>query len=162
MLRLTCGVLLVLLIAIPSLAQQPTPPLIPYGMSISTENAKKIAAAAIAEAQKIKCTEAIAIVDTGGYLLYFERMPDTQTGSIELAIEKARTSVLFRRPTKALEDMVAQGGLGLRVLRFTNAIPVEGGFPIIYDGKLIGAIGLSGGSGEQDGQVAKAAVSIIK
>jgi uncharacterized protein GlcG (DUF336 family) len=99
---------------------------------------------------------AIAIVDTGGYLVYFEKMQDTQTGSVELAIEKARTAALFRRPTKVFQDGVAAGGEGLRLLRLTGAIPIDGGVPIIVDGKVLGAIGVSGGSGEQDGQVAKA------
>jgi glc operon protein GlcG len=122
----------------------------PYGMPISIENAKKVAAAAVAEAQKNKWNMAIAIVDTGGYLVYFEKMQNAQTGGIELAIEKARTSALFRHPTKLFQDGVAQGGEGLRLLRLTGAIPIDGGFPIIADGKLIGAIGISGGAGEQD------------
>lgn len=152
------------MIAAPAMPQQKfaPPPQIPYGMSISTENAKKVAAAAGAEAHKNKWNMAIAVVDTGGYLVYFEKMQDTQTGSIELAIEKARTSALFRRPTKLFQDSVAQGGEGLRLLRLTGAIPIDGGFPIIADGKLIGAIGISGGAGEQDGQVAKAGATAIK
>src|SRR6266478_5778600 len=76
---------------------------------------------------------------TGGYLVYFERMQDTQTGSVDLAIEKARTAALFRRPTKLFQDSVAAGGEGLRLLRLTGAIPIDGGVPIIADGKLIGA-----------------------
>jgi len=138
------------------------PPQTPYGVPISTEMAKKVAAAAIAEAQKNKLNEAIAVVDTGGYLVYFERMQDTQTGGVELAIEKARTSALFRRPTKLFEDGVAAGGQGLRLLRLTGAIPIEGGVPIIVDGKLVGAVGVSGGSGPQDGQVAKAGAGSVK
>jgi uncharacterized protein GlcG (DUF336 family) len=109
------------------------PPQVPYGLSISTENAKIVAAASIAEAQQNKLKDAIAIVDTGGYLVYFERMQDTQTGSVDLAIEKARTAALFRRPTKVFEDGVAAGGEGLRLLRLTGAIPIDGGVPIIVD-----------------------------
>jgi uncharacterized protein GlcG (DUF336 family) len=138
------------------------PPQIPYGLSISTESAKNVAAASIAEAQKNKWKMAIAIVDTGGYLVFFEKMQDTQTGSVELAIEKARTAALFRRPTKVFQDGVAAGGEGLRLLRLTGAIPIDGGVPIIVDGKLIGAVGVSGGSGEQDGQVAKAGAGSVK
>ena len=134
----------------------PPPPQIPYGVSISTESAKKAAAASIAEARKNKWNMAIAIVDTGGYLVYFEKMQDTQTGSVDLAIEKARTSALFRRPTKVFQDAVAAGGDGLRVLRLTGANPNEGGVPIIVDGKVVAAVGVSGGSVEQDGQVANA------
>ena len=114
------------------------------------------AAAAVAEARKNNWKDAIAIVDTGGYLVYFEKMQDTQTGSVDLAIEKARTAALFRRPTKVFQDGVAAGGEGLRLLRLTGAIPIDGGVPIIVDGKIIGAVGVSGGSGDQDGQVAKA------
>ena len=105
------------LMPLPALTQTPfaPPPQIPYGLSISTESAKNMAAAAIAEAQKNNWKMAIAIVDTGGYLVYFEKMQDTQTGSVELAIEKARTAALFRRPTKVFQDGVAAGGEGLRL-----------------------------------------------
>jgi glc operon protein GlcG len=142
----------------PPIAQTPfaPPPQVPYGLSISTESAKNAAAAAIAEARKNNWKMAIAVVDTGGYLVYFEKMQDTQTGSVELAIEKARTAALFRRPTKVFQDGVAAGGEGIRLLRLTGAIPIDGGVPIIVDGKLIGAVGVSGGSGDQDGHVAKA------
>jgi glc operon protein GlcG len=137
------------------------PPQIPYGLPISTESAKVTAAAAIAEARTHGWTMAIAIVDPGGYLVYFEKMQDTQTGSVDLAIEKARTSALFRRPSKLFQDAVAAGGEGLRILRLTGAIPLEGGVPIIVDGKVVGAIGVSGGSGEQDGQVARAGADAV-
>ena len=139
----------------------PPPPQIPYGLSISTGSAKKAAAASIAEARKNKWNMAIAVVDTGGYLVYFEKMQDTQTGSVDLAIEKARTSALFRRPTKVFQDAVAAGGDGLRVLRLTGANPNEGGVPIIVDGKVVGAVGVSGGSVEQDGQVANAGANAL-
>jgi glc operon protein GlcG len=152
------SIALLVLMPLPALTQTPfaPPPQIPYGLSVSTESAKNVAAAAIAEAQKNNWKMAIAIVDTGGYLVYFEKMQDTQTGSVELAIEKARTAALFRRPTKVFQDGVAAGGEGLRLLRLTGAIPIDGGVPIIVDGKVLGAVGVSGGSGEQDGQVAKA------
>lgn len=152
------SIALLALIALPALAQTPfaPPPQVPYGLSVSTDSAKNAAAAAIAEAQKNNWKMAIAIVDTGGYLVYFEKMQDTQTGSVDLAIEKARTAALFRRPTKVFQDGVAAGGEGLRLLRLTGAIPIDGGVPIIVEGKVVGAVGVSGGSGEQDGQVAKA------
>jgi len=157
-------VALVAVISMPAMAQTPfaPPPQVPYGLSVSTENAKIAAAASIAEAQKNNWKEAIAVVDTGGYLVYFEKMQDAQTGSVELAIEKARTAALFRRPTKVFEDGVAAGGEGLRLLRLTGAIPIDGGVPIIVDGKVIGAVGASGGTGAQDGQVAKAGASAVK
>jgi uncharacterized protein GlcG (DUF336 family) len=155
---------LLAVVSLPAMAQAPfaPPPQVPYGLSVSTESAKHAAAASIAEAQKNNWKQAIAIVDTGGYLVYFEKMQDTQTGSVDLAIEKARTAALFRRPTKVFEDGVAAGGEGLRLLRLTGAIPIEGGVPIIVDGKIIGAVGVSGGTGAQDGQVAKAGATAVK
>jgi len=129
---------------------------VPYGMSISPDAAKKVAAAAIAEARKNNWAMAVAVVDTGGYLVYFERMQDTQLGSVEIAIEKAKSAALFRRPTKSFQDTLAGGGEGLRMLRMTGAMPVEGGIPLIVEGKLIGAVGASGGSSDQDGKTAQA------
>jgi glc operon protein GlcG len=151
-------------IAAPVRAQTPfaPPPQVPYGVSVGTESAKNAAAAAIAEARKNNWKMAIAVVDTGGYLVYFEKMQDTQTGSVDLAIEKARTAALFRRPTRVFQDGVAAGGEGLRLLRLTGAIPIDGGVPMIVDGKIVGAVGVSGGSGDQDGQVAKAGAAAAK
>jgi len=140
----------------------PPPPNIPYGSPVSTETAKKIASAAIAEAHKNNWAMALAIVDTGGFLVYFERMPDTQVGSVEVSIEKAKSAVLFRRPTKSFQDTVAAGGAGLRILALTGAVPVEGGIPIVVDGKIIGAIGASGGSSDQDGHTAQAGIAATK
>ena len=135
---------------------------VPYGVSITADTAKKLAAAAIAEARKNNWAMAVAIVDTGGYLVYFERMPDTQLGSVEIAIEKAKSAALFRRPTKSFQDTLAAGGEGLRILRLTGAVPVEGGIPLIVDGKLVGAVGASGGSSDQDGRTAQAGVAAMK
>jgi glc operon protein GlcG len=105
---------------------------------------------------------AIAVVDTAGYLVYFERMPDTQLGSVEVAIEKAKSAALFRRPTKSFQDTVAAGGEGLRMLKLTGAVPVEGGIPLIVDGKVVGAVGASGGTSVQDGRTAQAGVAANK
>jgi len=138
------------------------PPNTPYGISISADAAKKVAAAAIAEARKNNWAMAVAIVDTGGYLVYFERMQDTQLGSVEIAIGKAKSAALFRRPTKSFQDTLAGGGEGLRILRLTGAVPVEGGIPIIVDGKVIGAVGASGGSSDQDGHTAQAGAASMK
>ncbi len=164
--RLLATVLFGPLLALPLLAMAqtplPPPPQIPYGTPIGTEDAKRVAAVAIAEARRNNWNMAITVVDSGAYLVYFERMPNTQLGSVELAIEKARTSALFRRPTKVFQDAVAAGGDGLRVLRLTGTIPNEGGVPIVVEGKIVGAIGVSGGSVEQDGQVAKAGASSLK
>jgi glc operon protein GlcG len=146
------------------MAQTPLlpPPQIPYGTPIGSEDAKRVAAGAIAEARRNNWSMAIALVDSGAYLVYFERMPNTQLGSVDLSIEKARASALFRRPTKAFQDAVAAGGDGLRVLRLTGTIPNEGGVPIVVEGKIVGAIGVSGGSVEQDGQVARAGANSLK
>jgi glc operon protein GlcG len=135
---------------------------VPYGAAISADAAKKIAAAAIAEARKNNWEMAVAVVDTAGYLVYFERMQDTQLASVEIAIEKAKSAALFRRPTKAFQDTLAGGGEGLRILRLAGAIPVEGGIPIVVNGKLIGAVGASGGSSDQDGRTAQAGAAAMK
>ena len=154
----------VLALTVAALGQTPLvpPPNIPYGAAISADVAKKVAAAAIAEARKNNWAMALAVVDTGGYLVYFERMPDTQLGSVEVAIAKAKSAALFRRPTKSFQDTVAGGKEGLRILGLTGAVPVEGGIPIIVDGKLIGAVGASGGSSDQDGRTAQAGAAAIK
>src|SRR5207247_1612682 len=127
--------LVTLALAVSGFGQTPPAPpaIVPYGTPISADAAKKVAAAAIAEARKNNWAMAVAVVDTGGYLVYFERMPDTQLGSVEVSIDKAKSAALFRRPTKSFQDTVASGGEGLRILRLTGAIPVEGGIPIVVD-----------------------------
>ena len=133
-----------------------------YGLSINLDTAKKVAASAITEARKNNWTMAVAIIDTGGNLVYFEKMDGTQTGSVRVAISKGRSAALFKRPTKAFQDMVAAGGEGLRMLRLEGAIPVEGGLPLLMDGKIVGAIGVSGGTSQQDGFVAKTGADTLK
>ena len=163
-LRFGSAITLALLLARTAHAQTPLPPppQTPYGMPISNTDAKRVAAAAVAEAQQHGWHMAIAVVDPWGYLVYFEKMQDTQNGSVDLAQEKARTSALFRRPTKVFQDAVAGGGDGLRVLRLTGTTPNEGGIPILVGGKVVGAIGCSGGSVEQDGQVARAGAAVLQ
>jgi uncharacterized protein GlcG (DUF336 family) len=134
----------------------------PYGLAITLDNAKKAAAPALAEARKNNWTMAVAIVDSGGDLVYFEKMDATQTGSVTVAIAKARSAALFKRPTKAFQDTLAGGGDGLRVLGLANAVPVDGGIPLVVDGKIVGAIGLSGGTSQQDGQCAQAGANALK
>ena len=124
--------------------------------------AKKAAAAALAEARKNNWTMAAAIVDTAGDLVYFEKVDGTQAASTVIAVDKARSAVRFKRPTKALQDVLAAGGEGLRMLALQGAVPVEGGLPLIMDGKIVGAIGLSGGTSPQDGQCAKAGADTVK
>ncbi len=134
----------------------------PYGTSISPDAAKRAAAAAIAEARKNHWEMAVAVVDTAGYLVYFERMPDTQLGSVPVAIDKAKSAALFRRPTKAFQDILAAGGEGLRMLGLTGAVPVAGGIPLVAEGKVVGAIGASGGTSDQDNRTAQAGAAIMK
>jgi len=141
-----------------ALAQMPNP----YGLSISLENAKKAAMPALAEAAKNNWSMAVAIVDPAGNLVYYEKMENTQLGSANVAIDKARSAALFKRPTKAFQDALAAGGEGLRILRIQGATPVEGGIPLVSDGKIVGAIGVSGGTSAQDGQCAKASADAFK
>jgi glc operon protein GlcG len=157
-------VILVSLIAVFALisstlvAQAPAP----YGAPIGVETAKKVAAAAVAEAKKNNWTMCIAIVDPGGSLVYFEKMDGTQTGSVNVSIDKARSAALFKRPGKSFQDTLAAGGDGLRLLQLQGAIPIDGGYPLIMDGKIVGAIGASGGTSDQDGTTAKAGVASVK
>jgi glc operon protein GlcG len=133
----------------------------PYGAPIALEVAKKVAAPALAEASKNNWSMAVAVVDAAGDLVYFERMNATQAGSVEVALDKARSAARFKRATKAFQDMLASGGDGLRVFRIKGAVPVEGGVPIVIDGKIVGAIGVSGGTSPQDGQCARAGIEAM-
>jgi uncharacterized protein GlcG (DUF336 family) len=139
-------------------AQQPPAnfQLTPYGAPVSLETAKRAAAAALAEARKNNWLMVVAVVDPAGDLVYYEKMDNTQLGSAKVAVGKARSAALFKRPTKAFQDAVAGGGAGLRVLGLEGAVPVEGGVPLMADGKIIGAIGLSGDTSDHDAQCARA------
>jgi len=132
-----------------------------YGTPITTELAKTVAAAALAEARANGWTMAAAIVDPAGILVYFEKIDDTQYGSSRIAIDKARSAALFKRPTKAFQDSVEKGGVYLRVMGLRGASFVEGGVPIVVNDKIVGALGVSGGLSEQDGQCCKAALEAI-
>ena len=133
-----------------------------YGPTITADQAKTVAAAAVAEAKKNQWTMAVAIVDTAGDLVYFEKMDNTQVGSVDVAITKARSSARFKRPTKAFQDALAAGGEGWRILSLDGAVAVEGGLPLIVGGKIIGAIGASGGASQQDGVTAAAGAATLK
>jgi glc operon protein GlcG len=133
-----------------------------YGMSIGLEDAKKAAAPALAEARKNNWLMAVAIVDTAGNLVYYEKMDGTQVASATIAVDKARSAAQFKRPTKALQDALAAGGDGLRILALSGAVPVEGGVPLVAGGKIVGAIGVSGGTSAQDGQCAAAGAALLK
>ena len=141
--------------------QQVAPPSTPYGAPISIDAAKKAMAAAEAEATKNNWGVAIAIVDSGGNLVMLHRLDNAQLSATRIAEAKARTAVEFRRPTKALEDAVAGGGVGLRVLTFGASV-AEGGVPIVSGGRIVGGIGASGVASHQDAQVAQAGANALK
>jgi len=133
-----------------------------YGPPIGVESAKKVAAVAVAEARKNNWTMAVAVVDPSGTLVYYEKMDNTQNGSAKVAIDKARTAALFKRPSKAFQDMVTGGGAGLRILGLPDAIPLEGGVPLVVEDKIVGAIGVSGDTSDHDGVCALAAAESLK
>ncbi len=126
---------------------------------LTLEDAKRVAAAAEAEAGSNEWKVVIAVVDDGGHLLYLQRSHDTQFGSVETAITKAHAAVAFQRPTKASEDAVTSGRL--IHLALPGVIPAEGGVPLIRDGVIIGGVGVSGVRSFQDGQIAQAGVSAL-
>jgi uncharacterized protein GlcG (DUF336 family) len=134
------------------------PPPVPsdYGMPITTEQAKIAAAAAVAEAVKNGWRMAIAVVEPSGDLVYFEKIQGTQYASVPIAQHKARAAATFRRLTKSFEERVGGGASGVPLLTLDNIIASDGGVPIVVGGKVIGAIGASGGTGAQDGQTATA------
>lgn len=141
--------------------QQVPPPSTPYGAPITIDAARKAMAAAEAEATRNNWGVAIAIVDSGGNLVMLHRLDNAQLSAIRIAEAKARTAVEFRRPTKALEEAVAGGGVGLRVLTFGASV-AEGGIPMISGGRIIGGIGVSGVASHQDAQVAQAGADAVK
>jgi glc operon protein GlcG len=157
-------VLAFLLCVANALAQQPAANsnLTPYGPPVTLETAKKVATAALEETRKNNWNMAVAVVDPGGNLVYYEKMDNTQLGSAKVSVNKARSAALFKRPTKAFQDALAGGGAGLRVLGLEGAVPVEGGFPLIVDGKVIGGIGLSGDTSEHDAQCAKVGADALQ
>src|SRR5262245_15420764 len=158
--RLTVAVAAVVLVSSASFVRAQAP--MSYGTSITAETAKKVAAPALAEARKNQWAMAVAIVDTHGELVYFERMDETQVGSVDIAIAKARSAARFKRPTKTFQDALAAGGEGLRILGLDGAVPVDGGLPLVVGGKIVGAIGMSGGTSVQDGQAAAAGAAALK
>ena len=153
----------VILSATASAQQAPSPPpTTPYGAPLGLEAAKKIMSAAEAEAVKNNWTMAIVILDSTGHMVMLHKLDNTQYGSLMAAEDKAHSAINYRRPSKVFEDLVAQGGIGLRSLALRGASPLEGGIPINVDGKIVGAIGVSGGTSVQDGQVAKAGADVAK
>jgi glc operon protein GlcG len=147
-----------LALAVPTASLAQSAP-VPYGAPITTELSKKVAAAALAEAKKNGWNVAVSIVEPGGILAYFEKSENTQYGSVEASLEKARTSAAFRRPSKAFEDVVLGGKVNYTKL--PGAVPLEGGLTLVVDGKIVGAIGISGATSAQDGICAKAGVDAL-
>lgn len=139
-------------------AQAPPPA---YGAPISLEQAKKVMAGAEAEARKNNWPVVIAILDSGGQIVMVHRLDNAQWGSVEIAKEKARSSVALRRPTKVFQDLIAQGGANLRLLNIGYSV-LEGGIPIVVDGKIIGSVGVSGVTSQQDAQIGQAGIDALK
>jgi glc operon protein GlcG len=135
---------------------------LPYGVAMSLDNAKRAAAATAAEARKNGWFMGIAVVDPNGDLIYFERMDNTQIGSVTIAIRKAQTAAKFKRPSKVFQDLLAKGDSFTYLLGLEGAMPVQGGLPIVMDGKIVGAIGVSGATGDQDSQCAQAGLDALK
>lgn len=132
---------------------------LPTKRVLSLSLAKKIAAAAEAEAIRRGATVVIAVVDDGGYLLVLERLDDTQVASVEVGIAKARTAAIFRRPSKVFEDQVKEGRVA--ALGLPGAAPLQGGIPIVFEGKVIGAIGVSGNTPQEDEDIAKVGAAAL-
>lgn len=153
-LNVTAGVLTLLAA---TLAQAQVPQ---YGSNVTLDQARKCAAAAEAEAKRNNWPVAVAVVDTAGQTVLLHRMDGTQTASVAVAQDKAASAAMYRRSTKVFQDAVAGGGAGLRVLGLRGASPVEGGLPLMTDGKVIGGVGVSGVTSEQDGVVAKACADL--
>jgi glc operon protein GlcG len=168
MLALACALAAFALAAGSASAQQPTgtsqpAPTPPYGPPITLEQAKRVMAAAELEAAKNSWQVAIAILDSGGNMVMFHKLDNTQLASIGVSEGKANTALRFKRPSKALDDIIAAGGAGMRLLAVKDITPLEGGLPVILDGTIIGAIGVSGALSSQDAQVARAgAAAVVK
>ena len=152
----------------PALAQQPAPPTapvstatLPYGPPVTLDQAKRAMAAAELEAVKNSLQVAISILDSGGNLVMFHKIDNTQLSAVEAAEGKARTALQFKRPSKALDDAIAAGGGGMRLLALKDITPLEGGIPLVANGAIVGAIGVSGALSAQDAQVAKAGADTL-
>jgi glc operon protein GlcG len=132
-----------------------------YGPNITLDQARKAIAAADAEARKNSWPMAITVVDTAGQLVAFQRADNTQTASVQVSQDKAVSAAMYRRPTKVFQDILAKGEVGWRVLNLRGASTVEGGLPIVVDGKIIGGLGVSGMASDQDGVCAKAGADAL-
>ena len=163
MFALACALAGALAVA-PAAAQQQapvTPPLPPYGPPITLDQAKRVMLAAELEAAKNSWQVAIAILDSGGNLVMFHKIDNTQLSAITTSEGKARTALDFKLPSKALDDAIAAGGAGMRLLALKDITPLQGGVLIVADGRIVGAIGVSGALSAQDEQVARAGADVL-
>jgi uncharacterized protein GlcG (DUF336 family) len=165
---LACACAVAVTVAVPvgsAVAQQPAPsapgPTLPYGPPITLDQAKRVMAAAELEAAKNSWQVAITILDSGGNLVMFHKIDNTQLSAITASEGKARTSLEFKRPSKVLDDAIAAGGAGMRLLAIKDITPIEGGILVVVDGKITGAIGVSGALSTQDAQIAKAGADAL-
>ena len=167
---LACALALLAGLAVaPAWAQQPPPPPAPaaapapppYGLPISLDQAKRVMSAAELEAAKNSWTVAITILDSGGNLVMFHKFDNAQLSAVTTSEGKARTALEFKLPSKALDDAIAAGGAGLRLLALKDITPLQGGVLILADGKIVGAIGVSGALSAQDEQVAKTGADVL-
>ena len=133
-----------------------------YGPEVNLEQARAVIAAGQVEARKNNWPVAIAVVDNHGFLVAYEKLDNTQTASVQVAIDKAASAAIYRRPTKVFQDALAAAGAGTRVLNLRAASTVEGGLPIFIGGKIVGGVGVSGVNADQDGVVAKAGADALK
>jgi uncharacterized protein GlcG (DUF336 family) len=154
---LSLGVTLLLFAAASASAQAPPA----YGPAITLDQAKMVMAGAEAEAKKNNWPVVIVVLDSGGNLVMLQRLDNAQWGSVDIAKEKARSAVALRRPTKVFQDLIAQGGANLRLLNIGYSV-LEGGIPIVRDGKIIGSVGVSGVTSQQDAQIAQAGIDALK
>ncbi len=160
--------LALLALAGPALAQQlqqaqpvPTGATPPYGPPITLDQAKRAMAAAELEAAKNSWQVGITILDSGGNMVMFHKIDNAQLSAITTSAGKARTALEFKLPSKALDDAIANGGAGMRLLALKDITPLQGGILIMLDGKIVGAIGVSGALSSQDEQVAKAGADAL-
>jgi glc operon protein GlcG len=158
--RKTIAGAFVALLATTSAPAQTTPP--PYGPPITIEGARAVMAAAESEAAKNNWAVVISIIDSGGNIVMLHRHNDVQLSSIEISQGKAKTALMFKRPSKVLDDAISSGGAGLRFLALKDIVPLEGGLPLVAEGKIVGAIGVSGVLSAQDAQVARAGADGLK
>ncbi len=171
MLALACALMGALAVAAaPALAQQPPaappaaplpPPMPPYGPPLTLEQAKRVMAAAELEAAKNSWQVAITILDSGGNMVMFHKIDNAQLSAITTSEGKARTALEFKLPSKALDDAIAAGGAGMRLLALKDITPLQGGILVLVDGRFLGAIGVSGALSAQDEQVAKAGADVL-